>query len=406
MGQLYKNKLIRTSTIPLSLNLLLRGQLSFLNQYYDVIGVSSSGEELELVKNREKIRTKRINIKREISLLNDIRSLFVLYVFFRKEKPLIVHSITPKAGLLSMIAAKMAGIPIRIHTFTGLIFPSKKGILQKILILMDRVLCKCATHIYPEGNGVKKDLIKYKITTKPLKVLANGNVNGIDTSYFNPKAFSEIDKQELKSNLGIKSDDFVFIFVGRLVSDKGINELAETFNCLSQQYNHIKLLLVGPMEADLDPLKDKTINTINANNNIITVGYQSDICPYLAIADALVFPSYREGFPNVVMQAGAMELPSIVTDINGCNEIIIEGENGVIIPVKNTKTLKEKMELFITDRTLLSKLKANARQMITSRYEQKVVWEALLAEYKSLESQCKMEALSFFNPARERQQNI
>ena len=383
------HKLIRVTTVPLSLNLLLRGQLSFLNQYYNVIAVSSSGEALDIVKNREKIPTKEINIKRNISPLNDLKSLFALYKFFKKEKPLIVHSITPKAGLLSMIAAKLVGVPIRIHTFTGLIFPSKKGILQKILILMDRLLCLCATNIYPEGNGVKSDLIKYKITKKVLRVIANGNINGVDTSHFNPILFNSVQKKNLRNKLGIKDDDFVFVFVGRLVADKGINELIQAFYEISKKLVCIKLLLVGPSEPELDPLKKETLDMIQTDSNIISMGFQSDVRPYFAISNALVFPSYREGFPNVVIQAGAMELPSIVTNINGSNEIIIDGENGVIIPVKNTEALKEKMELFITNKTLLSKLKSNARQMITSRYEQKIVWEALLAEYKLLETQHK-----------------
>jgi glycosyltransferase involved in cell wall biosynthesis len=177
--------------------------------------------------------------------------------------------------------------------------------------------------------------------------------------------------------------DFVFIFVGRLVSDKGINELVEAF--AEMRDSHIKLLLVGAPEADLDPLKKETLQLIATNEKIIAVGYQQDVRPYFAISNVLVFPSYREGFPNVVMQAGAMELPSIVTDINGCNEIIIEGENGTIIPVKNVSALKEKMELFISNRTYVDKLRANARAMIASRYEQKAVWEALLEEYKSFD---------------------
>jgi glycosyltransferase involved in cell wall biosynthesis len=377
-------KIVRISTVPISLNLLLKGQLKFLSQYFNVIGISSKGKYLNDVEKREGIRTIAIDMKRNIAPCKDIISLIKLYKVLKKEKPLIVHSMTPKAGLLGILAAKMARVPIRMHTFTGLIFPSKSGILQYILIQMDKLLCRCATNIYPEGKGVKNDLINYKITSKPLKIIANGNVNGIDIVFFDTNIISDIEKNILRNELGLEKDDFAFVFVGRLVGDKGINELIKAFNNISKYYERVKLLLVGPQEPDLDPLDEETLETISQNSNIIEVGYQSDVRPYFSVSNTLVFPSYREGFPNVVMQAGAMGLPSIVTDINGCNEIIIEGENGTIIPAKDTIALQKKMELFITDRALIEKLRSKAREMIASRYEQKMVWEALLEEYKSL----------------------
>src|SRR5690554_925374 len=173
-------------------------------------------EHLKTVRKREKVKTISVKTERKISIFNDFRSLMKLYRVFKNEKPLIVHSITPKAGLLSMLAARFAGVPIRMHTFTGLIFPSKTGIMQKLLIQMDKVLCWAATNVYPEGNGVKQDLINYKITKKPLKVLANGNVNGIDTQYFDPTLFAST-RNTLRQDLNIPQDSFVFVFVGRLV---------------------------------------------------------------------------------------------------------------------------------------------------------------------------------------------
>lgn len=376
------NKIIRVATVPLSLNILLRNQFKFLRKYYHVVAISSPGEDLFEVGTRENVDIKGIEIKRKISIINDITALYKLYVYFRKEKPLIVHSITPKAGLLSMMAAKMAGIPIRIHTFTGLIFPTSTGAMKHLLIWMDRLLCYCATNIYPEGQGVRNDLVKYNITKKPLKILANGNVNGIDLTFFDPSIFSEEDKLSLKEKLAILPDDFVFIFIGRLVKDKGINELIHAFKKLSS--SKTKLLLVGSLEPD-HGLEDDTLHEMKNNPDIISVGFQKDVRLFLAISDVLVFPSYREGFPNVVMQAGAMGLPSIVTDINGSNEIIIDQENGIIIPSKNDLTLHESMLMISKDHAVREKLKRNARQMIADRYQQSVVLNALLEEYKNLE---------------------
>lgn len=379
-----KVKLIRTSTVPISLNVLLKGQLNFLNKKFKTIAVSSPGKDLEIVKEREGVMVKTVSMERSISPVKDLVSLIKMYILFVKEKPQIVHSITPKAGLISMIAAYLARVPIRMHTFTGLIFPSKEGVLRRILIFMDRVLCFCATNIYPEGEGVKNDLVKSKITKKELKVLANGNVNGIDLEHFNANKITSTEIHNLKKQLEIGEGDFVFVFVGRLVKDKGVNELVESFNKQSLLHTNVKLVLVGSMEIELDPLKKETLEIIKRNQRIISVGYQNDIRPYLTISNVLVLPSYREGFPNVVIQAGAMGLPSIVTDINGANEIIINRENGLIVQKKEVEVLFEAMQKLYSDNELYCKLKENTRVLIESRYDQKVVWNALLNEYQDL----------------------
>lgn len=387
-------KLFRISTVPISLNLLLKGQLRYLNLFYEVTGISGVGKALQEVKERENVKVHALEMAREISPFKDLVSLYRLYQYFKKEKPDIIHSITPKAGLLSMIAGKLAGVPVRMHTFTGLIFPYKKGHFQKLLIWMDRLLCHCATHIYPEGKGVQEDLIRYRITNKSLKILANGNVNGVDTEYFNRIAVEQERIDVLRKELGISKNDFVFVFVGRLVRDKGINELVTAFKNLastllsdraSTGVSDVKLLLVGSLEQHLDPLKSAILSEIDTNPNIINVGFQQDVRTYFALSNALVFPSYREGFPNVVLQAGAMELPSIVTNISGSNEIIEEGTNGLIIPVKDSAALENAMHRLAGDRNLYRSMRERTRFLVESRYRQDRVWEALLEEYRRLE---------------------
>lgn len=380
-----KVKLIRISTVPISLDFLLKGQLRFLNDYFEVVAVSGEDFHLRQVAEREQVRVVPLTMEREIHPIRDLVSLWKLYCLFKKERPQIVHSITPKAGLLSMLAAKMAGVPIRIHTFTGLIFPSKTWPMNKLLLLMDRLLCWSATQIYPEGNGVKQDLLNYKVTSKPLKVIANGNVNGIDLEYFSPSQVSIEQKQQLKKQLGIQPNDFVFVYVGRLVGDKGINELIKSFQQLYIKNSRVKLLLVGDYECKLDPLLPQTLKAITDSKEIIAVGFQYDVRPYFAVSNALVFPSYREGFPNVVIQAGAMRLPSIVTNTNGCNEIIIHNQNGIIIPIKDERAIFEAMNGFLSDDEMYKQMQHKAREMIMSRYKQKVVWKAILEEYKLLE---------------------
>lgn len=375
-------KIIRTSTVPGSLNTFCRGLLRELREKegYEVVAVSSPGEQLDEIAAREGVRTHAVPMERHISPLKDLKSLFGLIRVFRREKPAMVHSMTPKAGLLSMIAAWICRVPIRLHSFTGLVFPTATGLTQKILILTDCITCACATHIVPEGEGVKNDLIKYRITKKPLKVLGHGNVRGIDLDLYNP-ALPEVqsEAEKLRSH-GI----FTFIFVGRLVRDKGINELVRAFSQLNAQYPHTRLLLVGPYEEDLDPLRPETVAAIDNNKAIMAIGSQKDVRPWLATSDAFVFPSYREGFPNVVIEAGAMGLPSIVTDINGSREIIIDGDNGIIIPPRQTETLRQAMEIFLTDKDMVQKLSRNARPLIASRYEQSYVRRCLKEYYREI----------------------
>ena len=379
-----RKKIIRTAAIPASLYGLLKGQLHFLNQYYEILGVASEGDLMPKIEDREGIKTKSINIERNISPLKDLISLYQLYRFFKKEKPCMVHSITPKAGLLTMSAAYLAKVPVRAHTFTGLIFPTQEGFMKKLLLFFDKIICSFATHIYPEGNGVKNDLLNYNVTKKPLMVIANGNVNGKDMTYFDPSIYSKEALLLKRNEFGIEPKDFVFIFIGRLVNDKGVNELVHAFKELLKKEKNVKLLLVGSYEGETDILPESTLNMIKEEEHIICAGQQNDVRPFLCLSNALVFPSYREGFPNVVLEAGAMGLPSIVTDINGSNEIIKQNENGVIIPSKNESALFEAMHLFLNNEELLNKMHKNARPMITSRYEQSQVWNALLEEYNRI----------------------
>ena len=383
-------KLIRITTVPLSLKVLLKGQLRFMaSNGFDVKGVSSEGEELREVHENEGIAVEAITMSRKITPFQDLKSLWEMWNFLRKEKPQIVHTHTPKAGIIGMLAARLAGVPHRLHTVAGLPLMEATGTKRKILNFVEKLTYSSATRVYPNSKGLYDFILQNNFTqSNKLKIIANGSSNGINTTFFSLAQVSEIERVTLREKLNIQPDDFVFVFVGRIVSDKGINELIKAFSELQTAENNeltgIKLLLVGGLESDLDPLNPETLAEINQNKDIISAGFQQDVRPFFAISDALAFPSYREGFPNVVMQAGAMGLPSIVSDINGCNEIIVEGENGLIIPSKNVEKLKEKMLTLAGDKNLYIKLKENSRRMIENRYEQSVVWNALLEEYEGL----------------------
>lgn len=365
----------------MSLDTFCRGQLKMLSEHFEVVAVSSPDVELKTIEEREGVRTIAVAMERHISLLKDVKSLLQMIRVFKKEKPDIVHSITPKAGLVSMLAAWICRVPVRMHTYTGLVFPTTTGMKQKVLIAMDRLLCACATYINPEGQGVANDLRRFSITKKPLHIIGNGNVRGIDADYWKNDGY---DRNDLRNNLQIGKDDFVFVFVGRLVGDKGINELVAAFKQLMAEHKNVKLLLVGPYENHLDPLKPETEKEIKTNQNIITTGSQKDVRPYYVAADAFVFPSYREGFPNTVIEAGALGLPSIVTDINGANEIIFPPQNGVIVPSKSVEALYLAMSHFLESPEELKLMASNARKMVVDRFNQQFIWGELLKVYQSI----------------------
>ena len=375
-----KLKLLRLTTVDISLNSLLKGQLRYLSQYVEVVGVAADTGVLQQVSEREGVRVVDLPMHREISLWADCKSLWTLIKLFRRERPDIVHANTPKASLLGMVAAALCRVPNRIYTVTGLRFETTQGVLRFVLKTMERITCLCATKVIPEGDGVKSILLRERITRKPMQKILNGNINGVDLEWYDRTESVMQRAAEVRGG----STDFTFVFIGRIVRDKGVNELVEAFSRLANERSDVRLMLVGRFEDDLDPLPQHTKKQIESNERISFVGYQSDVRPYLVASDVLVLPSYREGFPNVVLQAGAMGLPVIVTDVNGSDEAICSGVNGVIVPKYSSEVLYRAMSDMVSDRDATANMAAVAREMVASRFDQKDVWAALANMYKEL----------------------
>lgn len=388
-----KIKLIRCSTISLTLYSFVETSIKHLMSRYDLVLLSSPDQNLEKLGLKFNIKTIGVLMQRRMSPVQDLRSLLNLIKVFHKEKPYMVHSMTPKAGLLCMLAAWITRVPRRVHTFTGLVWPTATGSTRKILMATDWLTCACATHIIPEGKGVMDDLQQH-ITHKPMRVLGYGNVRGVDMDYWRKTNASSNKLREIK-----RDDVFTFIFVGRIVRDKGINELIAAFDKLSQEHK-VRLLLVGTFEDALDPVSESTKKIIEGNSSIEYLGpqYGTDLLACYAASDCFVFPSYREGFPNTVLEAGAMELPSIVTDINGSREIIVcrneENtshirdmklcDNGIIIPPRNEELLYKAMEEVFNNDNLRAVMVSQAREMIATRFEQSFVQKCLLDFYEEI----------------------
>lgn len=372
-----KNKIIRAVTVPESIGFYRDILIKMREKGYEMIAVSSPGAQLDELRDKYGFATYAVPMARHISLFGDIKSLFRMIKVFRKEEPQMVHSLTPKAGLICMIAAWLTRVPVRVHMFTGLVWPTSKGMKRKILMATDWLTCACATHVIPEGQGVMNDLKNGHITNKPMKVLGYGNVKGVDLERFNPDRFADVQKDE---NL------FTFVFVGRITGDKGINELVASFVKLNEDHPDTRLVLVGKYESELDPLKPETMIFIESCKAIDACGpkYGDDLLMEYVKSDCFIMPSYREGFPNTVMEAGAMGLPSIVTDINGSREIIVDGENGLIVPPQMVQPLYDAMVRMMADSDLCAKMRQNARPMIASRFEKNFVQGCLMDFYNEV----------------------
>ncbi|MEJ1238122.1 glycosyltransferase family 4 protein [Chryseolinea sp. T2] len=386
-------KLLRITTVPISLHLLLAGQFRFMReQGFEVYTMSASGKEVsEVIK--EGVPHIAVPFTRKITPFQDLRCLFMLLRFIRKERPDIIHTHTPKAGLIGMLAARMCNVPMRMHTVAGLPLMEASGVKRRILEFTEAVTYACATNVYPNSSGLKRFIEKqFGISSPKLKVIAKGSSNGIDTEYFKATDALKAEAQRIRKENHITDQDLVFCFIGRVVRDKGIVELIQAFQQLrqkdvqgnqSQRSSGKKLLIVGDFEEDLDPLPAEYMKFLRSDPDVVLAGFQRDVRIWLLASNVFVFPSYREGFPNVVMQASLLELPCIVSDINGCNEIITANETGLIVPSKNAEALTHAMRQLANDREMRERFGKATREFVAGNYGRGVVWEGILGEYRN-----------------------
>ncbi len=380
-----KKVLIRTTTIPGSMRGLLKGQLKFMSQYYDVVAVTSGGPNYEIMLKEQCVRGYVVPFTRKtFSIGSDIKAFFNLIRIIRKERPFIVHSHTSKDGLLCMVAAWLCRVPHRLYTIAGL--GDLSGIRGFVLNVSEWITFACATGIYPNSKNMmdiylKKGMFK----ARKAKVLLNGSSNGIDLDYFDEKQVSKVEIAAIREQFGCDEETIMFVFVGRVTGDKGVNEMIQAFGMVHKECKNAKLLIVGHYEKELDPISSESTHEIETNPNIVFAGFQSDVRPYILAADTLILPSYREGMPNVVMQAGALNRPCIVTNINGSNEIIIDGVNGNIVPRKDTVALYNQMKYYCEHKDEVKAMGEKSRDLIAKRYKRQDIWCALLKEYQSFE---------------------
>ncbi|MFN9501222.1 MAG: glycosyltransferase family 4 protein [Chryseotalea sp.] len=378
-------KVLRITTVPISLKVLLQGQFRFMQQNgWEVLTVSAEGTEVQEIKEKEAVKHISIPLTRQISPLTDLVALWKLIRIINTFKPDIVHSHTPKAGLIGMLAAWLCRVPNRLHTVAGLPLMEYSGLKRLLLNSAEKLTYRFATKVYPNSfqlfEFIKNNLYQ---NSQKFRVIGKGSSNGIDIEYFTPNKYIEDKANDIRFSFNIPPNAFVFLFIGRLVKDKGIIELVQAFDEVIKA-NDAYLLLVGLFESDLDPLPQDILDKITNHPKIKLSGFQKDVRPFLMASNAFVFPSYREGFPNVVLQAACMEVPVIATNINGCNEIIEHERSGLLVKPKDSKELKVAMLRMIQNEVDRECFRTAAATYVRMNFSRTHFWTLLLAEYKSL----------------------
>lgn len=370
----------------MALRYLLPGQMHFMAASgFDVLMISADGKELAEVIAQEQCRHIIVPMTRKITPLQDIKCLFQLIRIFRKEKPDIVHTHTPKAGLLGMLAARWCRVKVRIHTVAGLPLMVEKGFKYRLLKFIEKLTYASASQVWPNSNSLLKFISEKKLTSPAkLRIIGKGSTNGIDIKRFNKEALDEKTILETKGLVNYTSQNKYLLCIGRLVADKGIVELVNVFKQLQASNPTLKLILVGGYEPALDPLPPGTLQEIETNPNIIHINWTNHVEYYMKLADFFVFPSHREGFPNVLLQAGAMELPIICSQITGNIDIVINNETGLIFESGNEQQILNMLQYAITHPQHMQAMAQKLRREVTQDYRQENIWQNILAAYKTL----------------------
>jgi glycosyltransferase involved in cell wall biosynthesis len=379
-------RLCRIVTVPITFNTLLREQLRYLtHQGMDVTLVSSPGMGLETIAKSLNINYHSIAMARKAEPLRDLHALFALTRLLKHKRFDIVHSSTPKAGLLTALAGILARTPVRIHTFTGQVWVEMKGVSRKILRLCDWIIGHLNTQCYADSESQRDFLVKERLVkASKISVLGAGSVSGVDLKRFNPRLFGGKRTSSLLQELGIQKQSLIILFVGRLTKDKGIRELISAFLTLQGELKKIDLILVGPFEPERDPLPKETLDELSYNPRIHVVGFSEEPEKYMAAADVFCLPSYREGFGSVIVEAAAMGLPSVASRVAGLVDAVVDGETGLLVPAKDVTALKQALMKMLSAPEMRLQMGRAARRRAISDFDSRTINQLLVEEYKKL----------------------
>ncbi|RMH41570.1 MAG: glycosyltransferase family 1 protein [Gammaproteobacteria bacterium] len=362
----------------------LKSQIEHLSKCgADVIVVSSDGTEMKVFEGIERVYTFPVNIARDISPFSDLSALFRLFKLFRNKRIHIVHTTTPKAGVLAALAAWAARVPIRLHTFTGQPWVSMTGVKAWLARLSDKLIGVMNTKCYADSFGQMKYLISERIVKKgKITVLGDGSLGGVDLERFDPNRFSVEERQSIRKSLGIPFSAPVLLFVGRITRDKGVYELLRAFSEIKDQRKDLHLVLVGNFDSGSGAGGAISPDDVSNYPDTHIVDYTYEPERYYAISDILCLPSYREGFGTVVIEAAAMGVPAIGTRIYGLSDAIVDEETGLLVEARDVRALVEAIQRLLNDAELRSRMgraaMARARVLFNAKRINKLIEEEYL----------------------------
>jgi len=376
-------RLVCIATHAVSANNLMRGQLRYLRERgYETILITAPSAELDMVARREQVQAIPVPMERNISPWKDLVALLAMCRVIGRLRPDIVNAGTPKAALLGMIASRLSGVPVRIYTLRGLRLETARGATRLVLTLVERVTSLCATRVLCVSNSLRETYVKRGLTTRQKTVvLGPGSSNGIEMRRFT--AAPRVSRTALRERYGIPPTAPVLGFVGRLTSDKGIKELFDMFGRLLPSHPELRLVLLGDFEQG-DPLPDDVVSKIRRHPHVIRPGFVANTAEFYPLFDLLVFPSHREGFPNVPLEAAAAGLPVVGFRATGTIDAVEEGTTGTLVPCGDVAALTAATRRYLEDASLRQKHGQAGRSRVAREFAQQHAWSELAQLYVDL----------------------
>lgn len=379
-------RLVHVTNSPQSLFYFMAGQISYLKgQGFNPSVVAPPGERLEEFAASEQVQTTAIRINRPITPLRDLVTAWRLWRHFIRECPHIAHAHTPKGGLLGMLAATLARVPVRIYHIRGFPFVTAGRSKRLLLRWTEWVACRLAHRVFCVSHSLREVAVAEGIcTAEKIRVFGQGSGNGVDSSCrFDPARLPAETRQEVRRRLGINENSLVVGYVGRIVRDKGIEDLVRAWTTVCKSCPTARLLLVGPYEQT-DAISESTRRALENDERIHGVGMDWNTPPLYAAMDVMVLPSYREGFPNVLLEAAAMQLPVLTTRVPGCIDAVEDGVTGTLIPPGDPEKLAEGMTTYLNDECLRTRHGKAGRDRVLRNFAQEDIWRAIADQYREL----------------------
>jgi lipopolysaccharide/colanic/teichoic acid biosynthesis glycosyltransferase len=377
-------RLMHMTTVPTTLS-FLESQIQYAkSKGVDVHVVSSSGNALKEFESRFEVEAHELPMERRITPFRDLMALWKLARIIRKIRPQIVHGHTPKGGLLAMLGAWWCGVPVRMYHIHGLPMVTATGMKRRLLRWAEKISCLLASQVYCVSKSVREVAVEERLCrAEKIEVLLHGTINGVDAvTSFNPDRMEASARTDVREMYHIPADALVIGFVGRVVRDKGINELSQAWNLLKKEFPSAHLLIIGPFEPQ-DPVPQEVQQQLQNDDRIHLAGWvgPEHIPKHLCALDVLALPTYREGFNTVLLEASAMRLPVVASRVPGCTDGVLDGETGMLVPSHDAQALADALSVYLRDAGLRSRHGTVGRERVLRDFRPEDMSRAIYLEY-------------------------